>query len=111
MINEEIMDVLENNGINVEKTDEKNEYMLEWWSNAGEDMVDYVTAQNDKEFADRYREIALDFDADDHAEMYVNMRGKNGVPQTIRELIDDADSIQEFYSNVSKEIDKVVYGW
>lgn len=111
MINEEIMDVLENNGINVEKTDEKNEYMLEWWSNAGEDMVDYVTAQNDKEFADRYREIALDFNADDHAEMYVNMRGKNGVPQTIRELIDDADSIQEFYSNVSKEIDKVVYGW
>lgn len=34
------------------------------------------------------------FDPDEHAEMYIKVRGKNGVPSSVRELIEDAEAIE-----------------
>ena len=108
MLTSKVLDVLENNDITIKKSD--NEWMLEWYSNAGENMVEYVEGENDKDFADHFFRLAADFDADEHAEMWVEARGKvAGVPLTIRELIDDADDIQAFLDKVYKELKTSVY--
>ena len=44
---------------------------------------------------------------DEHAAMWVNLRGKRGVPNSIRVLVDDADSIKEFLLKVADELENV----
>ena len=49
-------------------------------------------------------EYAAEFDADEHAEMWVDKRGQNGVPNSIRALIDDADAIQEMLDELAEAV-------
>ena len=66
---------------------------LEKYSPAGEDFFFCV---NKKDFIQNVIEYAEDFDADEHAEMWVeNRHSVKGVPQSIRTLIDDADAIKD----------------
>ncbi len=51
--------------------------------------------------------MADDFDADEHAEMWIDLRGKRGVPDSIRVLINDADSIKEFLLKVADELEHI----
>lgn len=39
------------------------------------------------------RQYATGFDVDEHVELWIENRGKNGVPSTARELIEDAEAI------------------
>ena len=78
----------------VEKQDESYYVELEFYSNAGEDFV--FTIWCDGTFKDFLHELwaySQRFDPDEHAERWVDMRGQNGVPDSIRTLIDDADAI------------------
>ena len=69
---------------------------LEWYSPAGEDVVVPLWYDGtDKGFIDAFYDYSVGFDADEHAEMWVDGRGKNGVPSTIRELLVDAEAIQK----------------
>lgn len=66
---------------------------LEKYSPAGEDFFFCV---DKKDFIQNVIEYAEDFDADEHAEMWVeNRHSVKGVPQSIRTLIDDADAIKD----------------
>jgi hypothetical protein len=65
---------------------------FETLSPAGEDVV--FSADRDGDIVDKVIEYASEFDADEHAEMWIESRGKRGVPSSIRALIDDADAIQ-----------------
>lgn len=70
-----------------------NDVELEKYSPAGEDFF-FCVDKND--FVNNVIEYAEDFDADEHAEMWVeNRHSVRGVPQSIRTLIDDADAIKE----------------
>lgn len=62
----------------------RNDVELSQYSPAGEDF--YFTADKHN-FARSIKEYAEDFDADEHAEMWVeNMHTVRGVPQSIRTL-------------------------
>lgn len=61
----------------------------------GEDFIFTITGNDEARVAEQVREYAYDFDPDEHAEMWVESRGKRGVPDSIRTLIDDADAIKE----------------
>ena len=95
-----ITDILESRDINIISTEkQQNEYIteLEFWSDAGEDFI--ITLWHDrtkKSFVDAFISYFLDFDPGEHAEMWVEYRGTRGVPESIRTLIDDADSIKAF---------------
>ena len=107
-----IVEILENNGINILSTEKQGkEYCteLEFYSNAGEDFVFTIWHDKTKKsFIDAFRDYSIDFDPDEHAEMWVNCRDKvAGVPQSIRTLIDDADSIDSFLDTVSQELYKI----
>lgn len=68
---------------------------FEKYSPAGEDFFLTITGNDEDEVVEKVREYAYDFDPDEHAEMWVESRGKRGVPDSIRTLIDDADAIKE----------------
>lgn len=77
-----------------------NNIELEKFSPAGEDFFFCV---NKKDFIENVCRYAEDFDADEHAEMWIaNMHSTRGVPQSIRALIDDADAIKEMLVELAK---------
>ena len=91
-------EICENRDWSVE-IDSDGDAMLENWSPAGEDLVFYV--DKDEEFVAGVKRLAADFDPDEHAEMWVESRGKNGVPGTIRELLDDAEAIDKMLQDLA----------
>lgn len=87
---------------------------MEFYSDAGEDFIFTVWFDGTwGDFVDNFRQYVIDFDPDEHAEMWVNSRGKDGVPNSIRTLIDDADSILEYLEKWSDnlEYDKYDDNW
>lgn len=85
-------------------TDCGNEIELETFSPAGENFLFYAQRNN---FAESIADYADNFDSDEHAEFWVEFRGKRGVPHTIRELIDDADAIKQMLTDLSEQINKL----
>lgn len=76
-------------------------------SPAGEDFIMYIYFNQSKpvtSFLEDLKEYYEDFDPEEHAEMYIDSRGQNGVPGTIRELLDDADAIKEMIGDLWKEL-------
>ena len=87
-------------GWNVNVSD--NEIEIENWSPAGENIVEYLDKTID--IPSQMQNIADNFDADEHAEMWIEHRGKNGVPGSIRVLLNDADAIQEMYNKLAHSL-------
>ena len=107
-LDERIIDLLESHEIRFNGVDEQDgEYIadIEFWSDAGEDMpisILYDGTPND--FVEAFCNYASDFDADEHAEYLIAMRGQHGIPNSIRTLINDADSIAEFLDVVATDL-------
>ena len=80
---------------------------FEKYSPAGEDFLFTITGNEEDEVVEKVREYAYDYDPDEHAEMWVESRGKRGVPDSIRTLIDDADAIKEMLFELVEELRKV----
>ena len=80
---------------------------MEKYSPLGEDfgmIVDFTEENPVDTFMSDLGEYYLNFDPEDHAAMWIENRGKNGTPNSIRALIDDAyaikDMIQELYEDL-----------
>ena len=105
MLNKKITKVLENNEV---KLSEKYEAGNNEFCHDVEDVVETVFYDGtSKDFVRAFKEMADDFDADEHAEMWIDLRGKRGVPDSIRVLINDADSIKEFLLKVADELEHI----
>lgn len=76
-------------------------------SPAGEDFSFSV---NSKNFIDDIKEFAANFDIDEHIEMWVEAKnnGVSGVP-SIRELVKDAEDIDEMLQELTIALCKVEY--
>ena len=81
---------------------EDGDIWIESWSPAGENLVYEI--YEDEGFVGSIKRLAADFDADEHAEMWVAGRGKNGVPSSIRELVDDADAIDKMLQDLASAL-------
>lgn len=84
--------------------DNKPGIELEKYSPGGEDYSFCVEADN---FVQNVRETAWEYDADEHAELWVDSRGKNGVPASIRELLDDADAIGNMLQELADKLGEI----
>lgn len=84
---------------------------LETYSPAGEDVI--VTFRydgTDEDFVNRFREYAADFDPDEHAEGWIGCRGESGCPESIRELIEDAEAIKTDLVDTALKLSEALYG-
>lgn len=74
------------------------------YSPAGEDFSFTVPKRNFAAEVDKY---ADDFDADEHAEAWIDCRNSvKGVPQSVRTLINDADAIQEMLYTLARKLNQ-----
>lgn len=99
-MNEKYIEICENLGwlvINCSGGD----FELEKLSPAGEDIVFDVSAEK---FVENVREYADEFDVDDHVELWIAGRGKNGVPSTVRELLEDAEAIAAMLKELAEAL-------
>lgn len=71
---------------------------LEKYSPLGEDfsMIVHFSEHNPEgSFLEDLRNSYIGFDPDEHAEMWIENRGENGTPNSIKDLINDALDIEE----------------
>ena len=86
--------------------------IFEWYSNAGEDICDETELPinfTDKDLYEFFNNLYHNFDVDDHVEPLVEMRGRNGVPNSIKELVEDAESIEETYGSIANQLFNIVH--
>ena len=97
-LHDNLISLLEENDITVHgpySQGDEQYVELEWYSPEGEDVLATIFYDgSDAGFISEYELYALDFDPDEHAEMWIDRRGENGVPCSIRALLDDAEAIQ-----------------
>jgi len=117
------LEILEEHDItvNVYENDRTDEYTVElqYYSNAGEDFSMNIKVNHGVDFAEAFLKTTNDFDADEHAEMWIENRGKiNGTPSSIRVLLEDAESIKEHFEIVANKVmenknkeNELVRGW
>lgn len=71
---------------------------MEKYSPLGEDfgMIIHFSEENPADtFMNDLKGYYYDFDPEEHAEMWIENRGKNGTPDSIQDLLDDAKDIEE----------------
>ena len=96
--------ILEENDWSVSSYTNDGRVELKKYSPAGEDFLMCVEVEN---FPESVREYANDFDADEHAAMWIEARERvKGVPNSIRELIEDAEAIQEMLNELADALVK-----
>ena len=111
-LSKRIIEVLEAHDINLcgkisERTYNNDGYdvELETYSPEGEDVIiSLIYDGTEEDFIRQFERYADDFDAEEHAEIYINMRGKNGVPDSIKDLLEDAEWQKEMLLKVAKEL-------
>jgi hypothetical protein len=110
MLSTKIIEILEKNDMHIyDRNDEQNgEFTrdIEFYSPEGEDVIECIWYDGTSEgFVEAFRSNAENFDADEHAEMWVEFRGTRGVPESIRDLLDDADWIKNTLLAVADELE------
>lgn len=97
-----LFEFIENESWEIEQED--NSYRISQYSQAGEDYSFSIDKDIPEKFIKDICEYAENFDAEEHAEMYIGMRGTNGVPKSIRTLLDDADEIKEILMALAEQL-------
>jgi len=80
------------------RCEERNYVELEKYSPAGEDfsmIIDFNMDNPIDSFMDDLKEYSEDFNIDEHVEMWLPSRGKDGCPGSISELLEDAKAIRD----------------
>ena len=113
-LNKKILSALDENDFRICGEDEQGGAFvveLEWYSPAGEDCLFSVYFDGtSRGFVRGFAQEAEDFDPDEHAELWIDHRGENGCPSSIRELIDDADAIKAELERMADLLRETVQG-
>lgn len=79
---------------------------LETYSPEGEDViVSLVYDGTEEDFIRQFRSYAEGFDAEEHAEMWIESSGKRGVPDSIKDLLEDAEWIKRELEEVADDLE------
>ena len=110
MLSERTIEVLENNDMHAyERSEQHGEFTreIEFYSPEGEDVLECIFYDGtDESFIKAFRSNAENFDANEHAEMWIENRGQvGGVPESVRDLINDAEWIKDTLLSVADELE------
>lgn len=93
-----------------ERYSEKGKYdiELETYSPEGEDVIVSLIYDGTEEgFVVAFVEYANDFDAEEHTEIWIESRGKNGVPESIKDLLEDAEWQKNTFLEVAEALNSL----
>lgn len=99
-----IFDILEDKEFSPCILDDRLECRIE--TPAGEDFYFDLAGKNEQEWEESLHEYVRQFDIDEYVELFIQLRGKYGVPDSISELVKDAEWIknrlEELVDSISK---------
>jgi len=102
------VDIVENNGFSLEEIIEQDgKYYVEMNQSTpeGEDWWETVWFDGtDEGFAEAIMDRLNNFDVDEETEIFIEGRGTNGIPSSIKDLIEDAEWKQEQLENLANEL-------
>lgn len=104
-LSEELIDILDVEDWHVYTDEHSGDWCAEVskYSPAGEDFVATIWYDGtDDGFINSFVDYAESFDAEEHAAMWIDGRGKNGVPDSIREILDDAEAIDAMLTDMAR---------
>lgn len=108
-LNEKIIEIIENNGFGHDAVVEQdNEFYIELHQDtpAGEDWNVIIWFDgSDNGFIDSFRRYSESFDVDEEAEIFIESRGKYGVPSSISLLVKDAEWKKETLGKTLKDLE------
>lgn len=94
-LNDKIISIIEHNGFSIEEIEENgNEFYTEigQYTPEGEDWFETIWFDGtDNGFIEAVQNVSHNFDPDEAAMVWIPCRGKNGVPESIKDLIADAE--------------------
>lgn len=103
-----VIDDFEFGVIDNEIQDGENYITLERFTPAGEDWCPIIWFDGTNEgFVESVRKLYENFDVDEEAEIYIENRGKNGIPSSIRTLINDAEWKEDVLGELAEELEKL----
>lgn len=114
-LSKRIEELLEEYNFNIygeisERYGEKGKYdiELETYSPEGEDVIVSLTYDGTEDsFIAAFAEYANWFDAEEYAEMWIESRGKNGVPKSIKDLLKAAEWIKNTLLEVADKLNNL----
>lgn len=111
-LHKKIIELLENNGFSVNDVEQNGEsgYYVELNQSTpeGEDWWVTITYDGtDEDFIREFKTYADYFDVDEEVEIWIDSRGKNGVPSSIRALVEDAEWKEETLKNTADDLDEL----
>ena len=110
-LSDNIISILEYNGFSVDKPEKQDdEYYTEisQYTPAGEDWYECIWFDGtDNGFITAVQNVHHNFDVDGAVEFWIQFRGKDGVPNSIKTLIDDAEWKKEKLEALANELEDI----
>lgn len=99
-LNKNIQTIIDNEDWNVRSFTKTNErdYVLEieMWSEAGQNVIETICFDGTlKDLQHQAFRLAAGYDEDEEAEYLIQHRGENGIPDSVRTIIDDVEYIRQ----------------
>lgn len=107
-LNKKIIEVLESNDIKAYDVCEQDGQFyieLEHYTPAGEDFIFLIWfIDGDKGFIKAFNDYYESFDIDEEASIFIENRGNNGIPSSVRTILEDQEYKDKFLEKVSDEL-------
>lgn len=84
--------------------------IIEFWTDtAGQDIPTEIEFDGTAEdFVKKFCEAADNYDVDEQVELFIGMRGKQGVPDTVRELLDDCQEAKDTLMMIAEKLKEAI---
>ena len=111
MLNQKIIDTVEKNGFSIHEVEKHgNEFIVEinQGTPLGEDWWEAIwfDGTNDR-FVEAIRDRYNNFDVDEETEIWIENRGKNGVPSSIKALVEDAEWKESELERLANDLEEL----
>ena len=104
---ETIEEILKEKNVKYKIRPEEGYGLVEFWTDAaGQDIVAEFEFDGTPEgFVKKFAEYADNYDVDDQVRIFVGMLGERGVPNTVRELLDDCQEAKDTLMGVKEALE------
>lgn len=110
-LNDKIIGIVENNGFvinEVEKQGDDFYVEINQSTPCGEDWWETIWFDGtNRGFINGVRDRYNNFDVDEEAEIWIESRGKNGVPNSIKDLVEDAEWKERTLGELFDQLDEL----
>ena len=86
--------------------------LVEFWTDtADQDVpVEFEFDGTAEDFVKKFRSAADNYDVDEKVESYVGVRGRNGVPDTVTELLKDCQEAKDTLTRIARALENALDG-